>query len=846
MVESWDNTNGLPQNVVFAMDKDNHGYLWLATEEGLARLDGASWRVFDQDNYPFMPEQTYYAFHKSSAGIWASADRSIVLLDKTILKTIDCTKITDNTWIRAVTEIGTENLLIGTDDGKIHEWNKGSLNPLDFWKPEFQLEINSFYNLSASKVLVGTSRGLYELDMVSRKMKLVSSDTFSANKIFGNPNELYIYSSESGISILRKDYSMEKVVDWEEIKDLNLSSLTVDSENRIWSGSLEKGLIAIEKGKVQRFNFPELKNYSVRKIIKEDNNLFLGTMGKGLLLIKPAKVNQLNFEQLVQKNIKAIYQSEDSSVWIGTKADGLFRIKNGEIKSWNQQDGLIQNSNTTISSHNGKIYFGSNTGISVLDMKSGKILDQITEEDGLRSNYVHALYKDSKNILWILTRKGGIHYLDSEGKLHQVKLDPEYEYTRFVSALELSNKQILIGSMNQGLIWVENGKLVKKLALPLPPGENVVYSIYQDKEGDLWLATHGGVLLLKDGKFKALKKIHGLKSKTVYSITGDGKQGIWISSNFGVQYFSTKELENFKKQEGDLLFSSTLYDKHLGLPNSETNGLIFPAAIQDFSGKIWVPTVEGVGIIDPVTIVEKPKNPINFTWDELRIGEEKSSIGKSVEIPQGVRMFQISFSLIDLENPTQYTLFYRIAGNNEAWLPIKDQRQLYFNGLKPGDYTLEVKILRFGQDEKIYALPIKVSATFFESLSFKLILGFAFILLLYFLLLLYFNRKMKKELEEKVVQRTLELSQTNSKLKSALTEIEVQNAVMKELTWNHSHLLRAPLTRAMGISQLLINFSKYKQAEKTKEELEIELLNALKQVDEIVKDTHAKTQNFKK
>jgi light-regulated signal transduction histidine kinase (bacteriophytochrome) len=105
---------------------------------------------------------------------------------------------------------------------------------------------------------------------------------------------------------------------------------------------------------------------------------------------------------------------------------------------------------------------------------------------------------------------------------------------------------------------------------------------------------------------------------------------------------------------------------------------------------------------------------------------------------------------------------------------------------------------------------------------------------------------MKKELEEKVVQRTLDLSQINKKLKKALGEIEQQNLVMKELTWNQSHLLRAPLTRAMGINQLMINYSKYEHVEKSKEELEIELLNTLKQVDEIVKDTHAKSENLSK
>ncbi|GMQ27828.1 ligand-binding sensor domain-containing protein [Algoriphagus confluentis] len=847
MIEAWDNTNGLPQNMIFALEKDNHGYLWASTEEGLVRLDGASLKVFDQQNYPQMLEQTYYSFYKSPTGIWASADRSIALLEKNILKIIDCTSITDNTWIRALIEVGKDNLLIGTDLGDIYEWKEDQLEPLDFWKPKEKPEINSFFRIDESLILVGTSKGLFELNISSRTMTAISSETFLANKIFGTPAQIWVYSSEGGIFQLDKKYQLIEQIPSEAIKDINLSSLTVDSENRIWAGSLEKGLMVIENGKVQRFNYPELRNYTVRKINREENKLFLGTMGKGLLAFKPAKVTQLNYEELSEKNIKAIYQSEDSSIWVGTKANGLYQIKKGKILSWTEENGLVANSNTSISSHQGKLYFGTNAGISIIDMNSGQVQGQFTQENGLTSSYVHALYRDSKDLLWILARRGGIHFLDQEGKLHLVSLDREFENTRFVSALELSNGQILIGSMNQGLFWLENGQLVQHLPLPLPPGENVVYSIYEDQEKDLWLGTHGGLILLKNGEFKILNRSQGLKSKTVYSITDDGNRGVWISSNFGVQYLSKSDLQKFKTHQGEgFILNTYLFDQRLGMPNSETNGLIFPASLRDFSGKIWIPTVEGVGIIDPANLTLDPKEPVNFIWDELQIGDLKSSIEGKVVIPEGVRMFQISFNLIDLDNPSQYTLFYRIAGNGENWLPIKEQRQLYFNGLKPGDYKLEIKIIRFAEEEKVYTLPIQVTASFTETLAFKLILGLVFILLFYFLFMSYFNRKMKYELERKVVQRTRELSQTNEKLKNALNEIEAQNLVMKELTWNHSHLLRAPLTRAMAISHFLVNYAKYDQVEKSKEELELDLLNALHQVDRIVKDTHARSEKLKK
>jgi len=845
VMEIWDNSNGFPQNSVFALEKDNSGYLWIATEEGLVRFDGGSPKIFDEDSYPEMLEQTYYTFFKTPGGIWATGDRSIALLEKNIKQVIDCRQIAENTWIRAIAENGNGGLLIGTQKGEIYSWEDNTFTLLDFWTPNIQLEILGFFLLEDSRLLVGTNRGLYELDQRSRQARLVSPEDFSVQKVFGTIGSIYVYSPDSGIFRLKENYEREQIITYEQAKGINPSSLTVDSEDRIWAGSLEKGLILIEDGTITRFTYPELKNYTVRKIIKEDENLYLGTLGRGLALVKPAKVNQLNFEALKEKNIKAIFQGSDSSIWIGTKSDGLFRINDGKINSLTTNEGLIQNGVTTIGSSSGRIYAGTTSGITVIDILSGKVIDKITQEDGLKSNYVNAVYQDSRGWLWILTRYGGVHYFDEDGALHKVELPEAYSNTNFISILELKNGQIVLGSMNQGIFRIEDGEFVENQTLPLTPGEDIIYCIYEDESADLWFGTHGGVVLLKDGKFKILKKRNGLKSRSVYSITDDGLEGVWISNNFGVQYFAKSELERFKETtDDDFFIATTLYNSRHGMPNSEANGLIFPASLRDFAGNIWIPTVEGVGVIYPFPVSKDANERSAFIWDELQLGDQKIPIEDEIKIPEGVRMFGISFSLVDFENPSQYSLFYRIDANTDVWHPIKDQRQLIFNGLKSGSYHLEVKVLRHGKLEQIQTLPIVVSASLVQTLAFKILVAVAFCLLIYFIVKYYFNTRLKNNLESLVNQRTSELSHANEQLKDAVREIADQNTVLKEITWRQSHLVRAPLTKAMGINQLLIKYPKYSAVEKSKEQLEIELLDTLKELDEIVKETHAKSENL--
>ena len=48
--EVWQTENGLPQSTVHAVTQTSDGYVWIATEEGLARFDGISFAVFDRQN----------------------------------------------------------------------------------------------------------------------------------------------------------------------------------------------------------------------------------------------------------------------------------------------------------------------------------------------------------------------------------------------------------------------------------------------------------------------------------------------------------------------------------------------------------------------------------------------------------------------------------------------------------------------------------------------------------------------------------------------------------------------------------------------------------------------------
>src|SRR5215471_17210089 len=67
----WQTDAGLPQNYVVAIVQSRDGYLWLATQEGLARFDGIKFNVFDKRNTPQIKDNNIQALFEDREGnLW--------------------------------------------------------------------------------------------------------------------------------------------------------------------------------------------------------------------------------------------------------------------------------------------------------------------------------------------------------------------------------------------------------------------------------------------------------------------------------------------------------------------------------------------------------------------------------------------------------------------------------------------------------------------------------------------------------------------------------------------------------------------------------------------------------
>lgn len=126
------------------------------------------------------------------------------------------------------------------------------------------------------------------------------------------------------------------------------------------------------------------------------------------------------------------------------------------------------------------------------------------------------------------------------------------------------------------------------------PGNNV-YSIIQDKKGNLWFATTGEGVYRYDGtSFTNFTTKDGLNSNATFGILEDRKGNIWIGTDTGLSLYDGKSFSYIP-----LVFTSGNQEYPSPSPftkQSTTNGVT--SILEDKTGKLWFGTDNGVYCYD--------------------------------------------------------------------------------------------------------------------------------------------------------------------------------------------------------------------------------------------------------
>ena len=760
-----DISQGLSNNEVNCILKDENGFLWFGTRSGLDRYDGYKFKVFKhdlRDTSSIGDEEILQIFEGPGHKLWINTKSNLAIYDLLTEKFDRHCEI----FLKA----------IGIPDASILDLKKD--------------RDGNFWFLSAIS-------GLYKYNTVTKKTVHFSyeakKDPYTTSAFitgFAISDSGYIWLVNNNGLLEKIDTHSGKTITSADILKQNPGheianyNLYIDSQGDLWiySPGTPQGvfyynishqkLVHISKGGGQK----DLNNDVVRSVAQDENGLIwlatdhggINVLDKKDFTIKYLLNSEDDSYSVVQNSINSMYKDNSGIIWIGTFKKGICYYNKSIIKfplyrhRLSDPNSLSYNDiNRFLEDDKGNLWIGTNGGgLVYFDRKTGKFTKYVHDaknSNSLSNDVVVSLCLDHEKTLWIGTYFGGLDHFDGKKFIHYKHNDADTSSisdNAIWSIMEDDQHRIWIGTFSSGLDRFDraNDKFVHFKAT----GFHSVHSKYvcdliQAKNGDIWIATSNGVdvfehssgdfskyyhhddanpsislsnnntiALLQDnrgliwiatregldyydpdkGVFTTLRKEDGLPDNIIVSIVEDQQHNLWVGTPNGL----SNVVVNKDKQTGKISFQFRNYNASDGLQGKEFNEY---AAYATQEGELLFGGPNGFNMFTPQQINNKSYDPQLVLTDlqmfnkSVYAGEQQNghvilpqsiSGTKEITLKYNENIFSIEFTALNFFNTSKLKYAYTLEGFNDDWFIADDKtHKATYTNLDPGSYTFKVR-----------------------------------------------------------------------------------------------------------------------------------------------------------
>lgn len=828
--------DGLSQATVESILQDSRGYMWFATNDGLNRYNGYNYKVYRkekksskglsnnyvakllEDKYGYIWVATYGGLNK----IDVENDTITQYLHGEDIGNLSSNSVND----MVITKDG--RLLISTYNGiDIYNEEEDKFEP--FTDVEENLKNKVVLSIMEDRegyIWAGTEKGLDKLTSTGKRVndfiyddKYKEATSKSVRRIHCDDDGLvWIGTYNDGLKVIDtvkkeiKEYR-HNPEDIRSIPNNYVRNFLRDKDDNLWICTGE-GLAKYSE-ESNDFTTYNNTNSNERSIINDDTFtvyqdrgglIWVGTYA-GISVFDPnikmdtyKKDDRLGSNTLSENVIHGIYEDKYGYLWVGTNSKGVNVInqKTNEIHHVNTStlNGFSNNSINVITGYDNYVYVGTNNGLNIIDIDKNKV-KVIDVDDGLSDKFIKSLLIDSKGYVWVGTTNGYNIYNPKDGSVKNIDdwLKSKGVRDTYCCAIyEDKDGVYWFGTFyNGGLIKLDPKQEEVKIYYSDENNEeslsdDVIRSIAEDDEGNLWIGTRIGLNKFnkETEKFKSFTTEDGLPNNYIYGVLIDDEGNPWMSTNSGISKYDEKN---------NTFVTLDITD---GLQSNEFNG---NAYYKSKSGKFYFGGIGGLNAFYPNEVVNSDYLP------ELRFDTFKLN-GKSIKEVDKQRFthventISIKVFLPDYKNSRNVQYYYRntTSGHNE-WI-LMNSNEITLSNLAPGEYNIAFKARSTNgsfSDEKTLSFTIK--PPFWRS-------NFAFLICVLIIIFIFWTEHLKlKKLDLLVNKRTKDLfdeMEKNKKLYSRLIKSEKRK---NNYFVNLSHELRTPLNVLSSTQQLIMSLN---------------------------------------
>ena len=732
---SLSDSDGLSQLSALALAQDRAGFLWIGTQVGLNRYDGASFRTFSRqhDRADSISEHYVSALLADADGsLWVGTINGLNRFDpatekfEPFLPHAGANSLPHQRVNALLRDRG--GVLWIASDGGLSRYRPAQHDFDSFDSGLADRRVQALVDDGAGGLYVGTAAGLLHFDPQSRAFAPVMGQGELAGALrawidtllLDHAGQLWIGTRDAGL--LRHSPGSGALAQWrhadadpQSLSHDRLYALLEDRSGQLWIGTEAGADVMLErdtpKPRFVRFQHRPQQPSSIGagRVVSlmqdASGDLWFGTWSGGASLLSAVRSRFLSFDADAfdpnardSAEITYMANAGPDRIWIGTRRGlFLFDAATYKLQAIPATAGMLI---YAVAVDGDTLLLGSDKGIQRFDPRTGNVQPAAVPE-AVGRPFIYFIVVEPERV-WINTRDGDLFVLDRA--MRNVLAHHVLESRAHFMADFDGTSRILGG--DTGLYWFSADGLTLKGRLRANPDDphglqsDTCHYFTRTSDGQGWLATAAGLhrMELREGddpshaRFTVFTRGGGANTNAIKSMLEDQAGKLWMSSNAGIARFEP---------------ASGRFTSYGAADGAIDRGYYAFVHVLTSSGRMAFGGASGFTIFDPREIVDLP-HPPRPLLTELQLDDRVVEPAAGADavlheplyratrlvLPAGrARGLGIGFASPYFVAPEQLRFAYKLDGFNDGWIEADAKRRLAtYTNLAPGDYLFRVRV----------------------------------------------------------------------------------------------------------------------------------------------------------
>lgn len=793
--------DGLPSNNISNSVQDKDGYIFIGTDNGIARYDGKTIKTFTVDDGLTSNEVTGF-FLDSTGRVWIFCFGGDLCFYK---------------------------------DGKIYNKNnfpKLREVPKDFFSVVYRIRYSSSYIQTFAVKYVHTKHICYYRSLNIHSLEFTEKIVDMPFEYYPNSlnhnSLLYTFKeNDKGYRHIYNTYVVKRPISliilrnrW-LIQIKNYDFLILDSDgnmiNKFKLNDIVRSTIEGPRGEIYFLYQGNIKRIVENRIEPIDLGLkitsFQFDRSGNLWIASPTGVYQILASNLVSNKRSKIVNRPifslnkfENAIYAGLDMNCVYDLKKDKLQLFPKQAqsesrvlDFMQLNNTLYTIGDDFSYNLNNSTLVQFSHFARKSSVQLTLKEALNATFRSLEYVKYEN-----------------GKLITNEIYPSRAFNVFRSR----NKTIWFGTESGLKIMDSSLAKYRDVSLPIP-NTKIVKHIQEDRHGTMLFSTNNGVVMKHDNKYFHLHRNNGLLDNAINkTIPSQNGNYLFVCTNLGINKVK------YRIDGSKMYYSVHTYNQSHGLPSE-----VVYTALED-SGQLLVGTREGLATL-PVHDTIHPYR-IPFKLESLRVHDSSQEV-LNTKWNHTENSFQFRFSGFYFQRSKELQFSYQLTPIDKKPI-VTDNPSITYRGLAPGDYSLKVyafdrhypQIIR----SQTWTYSFRISPPYYKTWWFYTLITLFLVSTIFISYILYLRSKQKRELEVQTLLKQMSQHRLDA-LKGQMNPHFIFNSLNTVQHFIASHNVREAVDFIAKFSALIRKMLEFARVDKIRLDKEIQFLKDYASIEQI-------------